>query len=302
MRYQILIVLFSLLINNSFAQRWLPPGTKLTYSEVEFSSVGMPIGLKPSPIYIVDTLNVKGKLCTYGSKIPGGANTGFLITYQDAGIVYWYRPGLDSFTVLFDFNKNIGDEWIIDGLYGGGSSPCSRTVKITDKKTVNINGYNLRSITIEFSTGSVLYASTVVESIGGLQTPYPDWYPCMMSGHVDDFTGYRSLRCINHPDIGFYDFKQAPSCDYSVTSINENAKPIDVIINPNPFVTQFTLSNNIEGNSEMYIYDILGRLVLNKTITKGVCTISSEDWSKGIYVLKLVSSEGMIYQCKLVKS
>ena len=230
-----------------------------------------------------------------------GANTDFFITYEDAGVVYWYRPSLDSFTLFYDFNKNIGDEWTINGLYGGGSSPCSRSVKITDKKTVNINGYNLRAITIEFSTGSDIYASTVVEGIGGLQTPYPERYPCMMTGHVDDLSGYRPLRCINHPDIGFYDFKQAPSCNYSVTSISENSKPIDFITSPNPLENQLIISNK-KDNAEIYVYDIWGRIIIHKNLIKGENKFSTSEWAQGIYILKYASDETGLYQMKLIKS
>jgi hypothetical protein len=262
----------------------------------------MPVGLKPSPIYIVDTVTVKGKLCTYGSKTPAGANTGFLITYEDAGVVYWYREAIDTFTVLYDFNKNIGEGWSIEGLSGGDDSPCSRSVEIIDKKIVNINGYNLRSITIQFSTGSSPFINTAIEAMGGSNTPYPDFYPCLTVGHADELKGYRPLRCVNHPDIGFYDFKQASSCDYSVTSINDNSIPLDINITPNPFSSHFLITLKSEAAAEIFVYDVLGRIVINKTIPKGENALPTEDWAKGLYILKLVRGEGVIYQSKLVKN
>lgn len=301
MRHLILILLCSFLQKVSFAQRWLPPGTELTYSEVEFVG-GFPKGYKPSPIYMVDTVTVKGKLCTYGAKTPAGPNTGFFQTYQEAGVVYWYRLTVDSFVVLYDFNKNIGDTWIIDGLAGGASSICSREVKVMDKKIVTINGFDLRSITIQFATGSNPFLNTVIEGIGGLNTPFPDLNPCMLVGHVDGEYGYAPLRCVNHPDIGFHDFKIATSCDYSVTSIVENSKTTEIGIAPNPFSNQITLSLKSEEAAEVFVYDILGRKMLNKSIAKGENNINTEDWVSGVYFYKLLKEDGNIYQGKIVKN
>lgn len=301
MRHLFFILLCSLLQKVSFAQRWLPPGTELTYSEVEFVG-GFPKGFKPSSIYMVDTVTVKGKLCTYGAKTPAGPNTGFFQTYEEAGVIYWYRAALDSFTVLFDFNKNIGETWTIEGLVGGAASPCNREVKILDKKLMTINGFNLRAITVQFSTGSNPFYNTVVEGIGGLNTPYPDLNPCMLFAHVDGEYGYSDLRCINHPDIGFYDFKKAPSCDYSVTSIVENSKTNEVGIAPNPFLNQITLSLKSEESAEIFIYDIFGRIMLSKILLKGENFIRTENWAEGVYFYKLLKEDGEIYQGKIVKN
>jgi hypothetical protein len=310
MKNIILLLLAFLIVNSLKAQRWLPPGTTLTQSVADFKGMFL-MGSKPMPIYINGPVMVHGKLCTYGTYKMGAAldTTIFdplsFITYEDAGVVYWYRPVLRDFTVLFDFNKSVGDEWVIDGLYKGPFGEyCSRSVKVISKNMVNINGFNLRSMSLRFSVAPFAYINDVIEFIGGLDTPFPDHAPCF-DGIVDDYSDFFGLRCIDHPDIGFYDFKIAPNCNHSATSLQESKKPELINISPNPSRGHLTITSpkafTTNETITAKVYDLLGRVMyLAPLIFSNNSSTLQLAVASGMYIIELQGNEGLLQRERLI--
>jgi hypothetical protein len=314
MKNILLLLLACLAVNKIKAQRWLPAGTTLTQSKADFKGM-MLVGSKPLPIYINGPVMVHGKLCSYGSYTMGASLDTTIyaplsfITYEDAGVVYWYRPVLEDFTVLFDFNKNVGDEWVIDGLYKGPFGEyCSRAVKIVSKKMVNINGFNLRSMRLSYSVAPFSYNNDVIEAIGGLETPFPDHAPCI-KGIVDDYSEFFGLRCMDHPDIGFYDFKIAPNCNHSATSVQESKKVEFIKISPNPSTGSITIKHpSLQGvarseakQTEATVYDLLGRVVHRQalSLSNNEATIRL-NLPPATYILELQDNAGNAHRERIV--
>jgi len=73
-------------------------------------------------------------------------------------------------------------------------------------------------------------------------------------------------------------------------------------IYPNPF--NQTLSIEMEENirnGEVKIYDLVGKEVLKQKLTDIKTTVNTSTLENGIYVLKVVSSEGNMFVGKVVK-
>lgn len=82
--------------------------------------------------------------------------------------------------------------------------------------------------------------------------------------------------------------------------INLNDKKENIIIYPNPFDSELTiLDNNFNGNSELYIYNSLGKLVLQTTLTQSLSTFQL-DLPSGMYIYNLVNDNGSQKTGKLI--
>lgn len=68
---------------------------------------------------------------------------------------------------------------------------------------------------------------------------------------------------------------------------------------PNPFATTLQLKSNLEGNSELRIFNVLGELVLSCTISNANTTIET-NFAPGMYFYNLASETGAIQTGKLV--
>lgn len=71
-------------------------------------------------------------------------------------------------------------------------------------------------------------------------------------------------------------------------------------IYPNPFNDKLTFTNNNNQLSEIILYDIASRKVLQQTFTNLV-TISTGQLVKGIYIYKVRNKNGTIKQGKVIK-
>ena len=69
---------------------------------------------------------------------------GYELVYEEDGVVYWYNPSDDVFTVLYDFNAEVGDSWYceIADYY-----PCHVTVDSVGSITWNGQTYRTQYVT-----------------------------------------------------------------------------------------------------------------------------------------------------------
>ena len=76
-----------------------------------------------------------------------------------------------------------------------------------------------------------------------------------------------------------------------------------VIIYPNPFNTFTTITINdasLNNKFDLTIYNILGDVIINKTINKRLSAIETNNLPKGIYFYKLVGDDKSIHSGKLI--
>lgn len=306
--FTLVFVLFTAF--HSQAQSWFPVGATFTFTKVFEVDWGYP----PIPILwtVRDTVIKKGKMCKeLGSKpseLKESRTMLSIYVYDSNSVVYWYRPHLDSFTVLYDFNKNVGETWNIFGVRSirplSDTIGCTLTARVKEKNTVIINGFPLRRMRIEidpFIGSAEGFSGEIIEYVGHLQRPRPDpFYACEAVSESGDFFG---LRCFDHPDIGFHDFKLVPYCDYVPTSINEFNATQDLNISPNPATDffDFKYQNKNKAEAILKVYNLLGQQIWQQNISEGNNKIDGSNWIAGAYYYQLHQEGNLITAGKLLK-
>ena len=77
-----------------------------------------------------------------------------------------------------------------------------------------------------------------------------------------------------------------------IPPVTSNLNKYSFDISPNPAVNYITLTQNYYQNSEAFIYNIKGELVLNKQIQNSKEIIYINNLPKGIYIIRVTSAKG----------
>lgn len=72
---------------------------------------------------------------------------------------------------------------------------------------------------------------------------------------------------------------------------------------PNPFTQTLTIEfNKVMKNGEIYLFDLVGKEVLNKQLTGKTTIINTSALQNGIYIMKVVSKDGDMFAGKVVRN
>jgi hypothetical protein len=82
-----------------------------------------------------------------------------------------------------------------------------------------------------------------------------------------------------------------------------NGPDTRMALQPNPSNKQFDIAifGVINGQSSLEIVDMQGKVVYQSQQLSGKMTIPSQDWSEGVYLVRL-SENGQVFQKKFVKN
>lgn len=301
--------LFIICMGNTKAQKWAPIGAKWTYSFLE----GLGSFMRSYPVLweTKDTITIQGKLCSITCpKTSSGVwltDTSdmfrTMITYEDSGKVYWYVPDSAFFTVLYDFNKNVDESWVIRGMhYRTASSSCPLKVTVVSVGMDTINGIPLKSMVIKDPTSMPVFRGKIIQGIGHLELPRP--IPARVCATPSDVEDYDGLRCIDIPGIGFHDFKREPTCDYVRTSVNEyNQSNPEIKLFPNPSSNYYEIEYNNEDHSptSISITDLSGRSLAQYPLPQGKSHIEASSWASGLYFYSIRQGGKTLYNGKIIK-
>ena len=84
--------------------------------------------------------------------------------------------------------------------------------------------------------------------------------------------------------------------------IDENPGKLNVTLYPNPTTEYLNIEiQNLAGKTEMKIYDIRGRIIKINSLKPGVNRIDIGELNYGIYLIKLISNEEVVFQQKFLK-
>ena len=86
----------------------------------------------------------------------------------------------------------------------------------------------------------------------------------------------------------------------STTGITNYTNTPEINIFPNPITTQLTININNNEPTELTLYDITSRKILQQTFVASA-TINTESLAEGIYLYQLKTSKGIIKEGKVVK-
>ena len=218
----------------------------------------------------------------------------------DSNIVYLYYQNLDTLYVLYDFNSQVGDTWKIPPhphvtTYDTTNFGSFSEATVTDIDYVYFNGDSLKRYHIENSIhGNYELVGPIVEKFGSMYWPFP--YP----KYIVDLYNAWGLRCYEDIHFTLYNFDPSVPCDFTV-SINYLEKAEDIQIVPNPASRFIDILGLNQNNLNVQIYDILGRLVIEKTVNEHNNRIIIEDLPNGVNFLK-VNHENTLYVKMFLKN
>ena len=110
---------------------------------------------------------------------------GYELVYEEDGVVYWYNPSDDVFTVLYDFNAEVGDSWYceIADYY-----PCHVTVDSVGSVTWNGQTYRTQYVTGYIDDWPTpIMDGRIIEGIGYEKGLFPEV--------IIDGPEYEYMRC-----------------------------------------------------------------------------------------------------------
>ncbi len=138
-----------------------------------------------------------------------------------------------------------------------------------------------------------------IEGIGALYTPF--YLPGFQI--VANIGGPAfSLLCFSEKNTTVYIKASYTSCD--ITDVNEIVSETSIKLSPNPYSGNNSITiqteNNLPPQTTFQLFDITGRMVLQKQLTGDKTNLPLNEISKGLYLYKVTSGEKKIGSGKLV--
>jgi hypothetical protein len=197
--------------------------------------------------------------------------------------------------LYFDFNAQLGDTLIL-------FSPAYNTTdtfKVSQVNTLDVNNITRKKITLDyFSTNSHLQnVDSWIEGVGSLKgLVYGNVSPLLVGSQY-------SLLCFSNHNQILYQDPNSTFCYSTNLKIDEDHRnPIKIF--PNPVLSKTTITfNTPENSSVIYIYDMLGKLVFEKTHLGNSNTeeIDLSVFPKGLYCMIIKADNGIFQKTKLIK-
>lgn len=299
------LILFFALLPLAKAQEsatWCPQGAVWHYTFYDYATYSPP---QCFSLYYSGDEIIGGKLCKRISEkscetdaVPKSPTRyeNDKYTYEEDGVIYYFEPETQTFDTLYNFNADIGDQWNV--TYWG----ITTNVVVLEVSTVEINGFSLRQLRLRYSCEWNEFENEIVvcERIGNIQ------------GHLFAFLGNciedgeettSSLRCYQDDEFPLYETGIVPYCDYQHVSINETEPYSQLSVFPNPTNgKEVTISfpEQISGETEITVSDMLGKIVKTVVLGQNGGTISVAGLPAGVYLLSAKNGENVFKREKLI--
>lgn len=303
MKKLLFILIFFLVFAETFSQSWAKPGARWHFSFMQLMAYGYII-----IDYTGDT-TVQGYDCSILTKTrfayvyPGFLDTaviGKAYLYEYNNVVYCYRPQLNIFDTLYNFNAMPGDSWKVHSDYS--IQPDSGYVYVDSISVEVLNSDTLRCLFVSPVAGSCMgwYPGTkIMERIGSVNGyMFPEYIDCVM-----DASEGGALRCYSDSAFPLVTFDYLHDCDY-ITSVPHL---IPQKISPDVFF------NALSGRLEVFcpqcnILSLVQIINLNGNILyqtrlydpHAYCTFNIAACPPGIYIVRIIDEYGFSYERKIV--
>jgi len=298
------ILLISIGLN---AQVWIDAGAKWTYDYWNISEGGT-----YTFTYTNDTL-ILGKQCQeieivkyeyvydqfgelHSFIIPVGSN----YTYASGDSVFYLFE--DNFYLMYDFSASVGDTWVV-AVDQFDQCEDTAVVRVTQTGTVNINNQQLRTITLETISNSLMGINgTCVERFGNEisdypnfgQGPFPGYQSC--EGVLLEVNFY-TFRCYSDNTFGTYNPRNI-ACD-TLTGLYET-ETSGFGFYPNPTEGEIIFEYIDSNLSEIQIYSMGGQRVKQFYLKPTERKIDISDLNAGVYFFRIITDKGNAFR-KVVK-
>jgi len=250
-----------------------------------------------------DTI-INGKNCQIINQFRGGPacySYQFPVSmYQSNDTVYFYNTQSKSFSTLYVYAAKVGDSWTVKYPQGDVQ------VLVDSVSSIEALGEMCKVQHVTFKAiskdGNILtdyqpnYHSKIIQNIGDINDLFmSNIFSIPVCDEMVDYTG---LRCYVHPDYGTYKTGTV-ACDFVSEITNPEIKSIKVYV---------ASSSNLIIESELpagyftfELFDVQGSKLLSTEMNTAKSSIPFGDFSKGLYLYRLIDNGKMLKSGKIVK-
>ena len=158
--------------------------------------------------YVSGDTVVQGHSCSViNTQFIETGHDGTELVYEENNKVYWFNPTNNNFTILYDFDAEVGDSWYCE------VDSCSHLVTVESVENVTWNGHTYRTQWIKsYEDDIVVFDGRIIEGIGYEKGLFPFNWAC----HGDIWFDYGELdylRCyVEDGEILYHEGNY--DCDY----------------------------------------------------------------------------------------
>ena len=207
--------------------------------------------------------------------------------YEEDGIVYWWNKNLEEFTILYDLNADVGDEWEIK------VGTDSLTMHVDAVENYEYGGKTYRMLRVSDENG--LFSGDIVSGVGHLTSFFPE--RLMNRGKGYHVTG---LRC--YWVEGNLIFKiDRDDCDAIYAELHNgidedgpSTSSGTFTVYPNPTNGVLTVSVRLPhcdspttGQTEYQISNLMGQTLLQGRISAEIQQIDISTLPAGMYFISV---------------
>ncbi len=260
------------------AQSWAPVGAIWHYTRnTEFPPyVQSYIKIISEKDTIINSVSCRKLIRFKPAMISGTPNVyrDILYMYELNHKVYYYVNSLNRFCLLYDFNANAGDSWVLDEF----PAAWGDTIKVISTGTININGHQKKTMQITNTCAQYGFGGTLIEDIGNTLYMFPTF----------DMNFEGPLRCYQDNILGLYNTEVAPSCEFTTVGIEEYTDKDNIFIYPNPANNTINIIIDNNSNAIVKIINAKGQLINEIKSVKEHETIDVSGLPAGMYIVQLV--------------
>lgn len=284
-----------------FGQEWAPVDA-VWYYDITYAFSG---NIDYHRLYCDSIVDIKGIDCKKINIDYRACNNYFyekLYTYEQNDTIFFYNADIDTFQILYDFNANTGDEWIINTTDDNISQKI--ILHVDSVSTIDINSYKLPILFVTyhyfydvgfgFESGTEI-KSTVIKNIGDIYFLINIISPEDGACDVDYIS---NLRCYQDSDIGFYSTMSRDSCTYSyIWTPTQSISESIISLYPNPVndILNLSIDKGIQFNYQLF--DINGQLIKIGNDSK----LDLRSCENGLYFIKLFIEDNYSSTHKILK-
>ncbi len=194
--------------------------------------------------------------------------------YSDNDVVFWWDKQSQSYTTLYNFNANVGDEWTISV----GNQSITMHVDAVNYTEYNGNLYRIMTVSDE----NDIFGGDIICGIGHTKSFFPERLLSKNKSYRVD--GMRCYWVNGEPIIQFGDVDCDEIYEKHHKTTPQNNGEEECSVYPNPAGDNIIL--NVNQPSDFTITDITGKIVMQGAITSNNQQINISELSCGMYFIK----------------
>ena len=197
--------------------------------------------------------------------------------YSEGGMVYWWDKQSESFTTLYNFYANVGDEWTISV----GNQSITMHVDAVDD--TDYDGRNYRVLTVSDVDG--IFSGEIICGIGHTTSFFPEK---LLNNNKD----YRveGMRCywIDGEQLLHFGDVDCDEVYVEHHDVAENtAREFSVYPNPANRIITIVGTDRVCPPMEFTITNITGQIMMRGTISSDNQQVDVSNLENGMYFIKI---------------